>query len=42
MIKKMHMQHAFTFEEALERALEIKGRDATITVIPDGVSVVVR
>jgi nickel-dependent lactate racemase len=42
MIKKMHMQHAFTFEEALERALEIKGQDATITVIPDGVSVVVR
>jgi nickel-dependent lactate racemase len=42
MIKKMHMQHAFTFEEALERALEIKGRDATIAVIPDGVSVVVR
>ena len=42
MIKKMHMQHASTFEEALERALEIKGEDATISVIPDGVSVVVR
>ncbi len=42
MIKKMHMQHAFTFEEALVRALKIKGDDATITVIPDGVSVVVR
>ena len=42
MIKKMHMQHALTFKDALERALKIKGKDATITVIPDGVSVVVR
>ncbi|MBU3160398.1 nickel-dependent lactate racemase [Clostridium frigoris] len=42
MIKKMHMEHAATFEEALERALKIKGKYATITVIPDGVSVVVR
>ncbi|MBU3215535.1 nickel-dependent lactate racemase [Clostridium estertheticum] len=42
MIKKMHMQHAFTFEEALERALKIKGEDASISVIPDGVSVIVR
>lgn len=42
MIKAMHMQHAFTFEEALARAFEIKGSDAKITVIPDGVSVVVK
>jgi nickel-dependent lactate racemase len=42
MIKKMHMQHAFTFEEALKRAFEIKGNDASISVIPDGVSVIVR
>jgi len=42
MIKKMHMQHAFTFEEALERAFEIKGHEASISVIPDGVSVIVR
>lgn len=42
MIKKMHMQHAFTFEEALKKALEVMGKYATITVIPDGVSVVVR
>ena len=42
MIKKMHMQHAYTFEEALTRALEIKGADANITVIPDGVGVVVK
>ena len=42
MIKKMHMEHAATFEEALKMAFEIKGNDATITVIPDGVSVVVK
>lgn len=42
MIKKMHMQHAATFEEALARALEIKGTNAKISVIPDGVSVVVK
>jgi len=42
MIKRMHMQHAYTFEEALMRALEIKGADANITVIPDGVGVVVK
>ncbi|MCB2307121.1 nickel-dependent lactate racemase [Clostridium estertheticum] len=42
MIKKMHMQHALTFEEALERAFKIKGKDASISVIPDGVSVIVR
>jgi len=41
MIKKMHMQHAATFEEALEKAFQIKGKAAKITVIPDGVSVVV-
>jgi lactate racemase len=42
MIKNMHMEHAFTFEEALQRAFEIKGKDAKVTVIPDGVSVIVR
>jgi nickel-dependent lactate racemase len=36
------MEHAYTYEEALKRAFEIKGNDATISVIPDGVSVVVR
>jgi len=41
-IKKMHMQHAATFEKALEKAFHIKGNDATITVLPDGVSVVVK
>lgn len=42
MIKKMHMEHAFTFEEALNRAYEIKGRDSKVVVIPDGVSVIVK
>ncbi|RFZ77416.1 nickel-dependent lactate racemase [Lacrimispora amygdalina] len=42
MIKKMHMQHAFTFDDALKKAFEIKGADANITVIPDGVGVVVK
>ena len=42
MIKAMHMEHAFTIEEALEMALKIKGADARIAVIPDGVSVIVK
>jgi nickel-dependent lactate racemase len=42
MIKAMHMEHAYTFEEALLKAYELKGRDAKVTVIPDGVSVIVR
>lgn len=42
MIKNMHMEHALTFEEALNRAYELKGRDAKVAVIPDGVSVIVR
>ncbi|MBU3144000.1 nickel-dependent lactate racemase [Clostridium sp. CF012] len=42
MIVKMHMKHAATFEKALQMAFEIKGENAKITVIPDGVSVVVK
>lgn len=42
MIKSMHMQHAFTFEEALKKAYDIKGKNAKVVVIPDGVSVIVR
>lgn len=42
MIKSMHMEHAFTFEEALARAFELQGEDAKVTVIPDGVSVIVK
>ncbi len=42
MLTDMHLQHATTFDEALNKALELKGKDASITVIPDGVSVVVK
>ncbi|KOA19439.1 hypothetical protein CLHOM_22300 [Clostridium homopropionicum DSM 5847] len=41
MVKNMHMDHAYTFNEALEKAFKLKGNDAKITVIPDGVSVIV-
>lgn len=41
LVKAMHMEHTFTFDEALKMALDLKGRNAKITVIPDGVSVIV-
>ena len=42
MIRGMHMKHAKTFDEALSRAFEIKGSNATVSLIPDGVSVIVQ
>ena len=42
MIKNMHMNHAYTFKEALDKAYKIKGKDSKVVVIPDGVSVIVR
>ena len=42
MIKAMHMQHAFTLEEAMEKAEAIVGKDSSITVIPDGIAVIVK
>ena len=42
MIIGMHMEHAKIFDEALSRAFEIKGKNATVSLIPDGVSVIVR
>ncbi len=42
LIKSMHMTHAKTLKEALEIAKKKKGKNATITVIPDGVSVIVQ
>lgn len=42
MITSMHMKHAYNFEEALNLAYEIKGEDAKVVVIPDGVSVIVK
>ncbi|MBP2031775.1 nickel-dependent lactate racemase [Clostridium algifaecis] len=40
-IKNIHMQHAYTFEEALKRAYDIVGKDAKVAVVPDGVAVIV-
>ena len=42
LILGMHMEHTKTFDEALRRAFEIKGENATVSLIPDGVSVIVR
>ncbi|MBU2701738.1 nickel-dependent lactate racemase [Sporomusaceae bacterium BoRhaA] len=41
LISGMHMELATTFEQALKRAYEIEGEDAKVTVIPDGLSVIV-
>lgn len=41
LITDMHMEIAKTFDEALARALEIEGPDAKVTVIRDGLSVIV-
>ena len=35
-------KHAYNFDEALNMAYEIKGKDAKVVVIPDGVSVIVK
>ena len=42
LILGMHMEHTKIFDEALSRAFEIKGENATVSLIPDGVSVIVR
>lgn len=42
MIKNMHMKHANSFDEALKMAFDIKGNNAKVAVIPDGVSVIVK
>ena len=42
LITGMHMEHTKTFDEALSRAFELKGENATVSLIPDGVSVIVR
>ncbi len=42
MIRDMHMEHAYTLDEALEKALAIKGSNAEMTIIPDGVSVIIK
>jgi lactate racemase len=40
-ITNMHMEHAKTFEEALQRAYELQGKSAKVAVIPDGLAVIV-
>lgn len=40
-VQKMHMDYASSIDEALAKAIAIKGKDATITVIPDGVGIIV-
>lgn len=42
MIRDMHMDHAFTVDEALDMAYRKKGEDASVTVIPDGIAVIVQ
>ena len=41
MVKGLHMTPAHSLHEAMEIAEKIKGKDATVTAIPDGVSVMV-
>jgi lactate racemase len=41
-VTAMHMEHAVSFNEALQRAYELQGRNARIAVIPDGLAVIVR
>lgn len=41
LIEDMHMTYAENIEEALRMAREIKGEDAKIAFVPDGVSVIV-
>jgi nickel-dependent lactate racemase len=41
-VTNMHMDYAKTFDEALQRAYEIQGKDAKVAVIPDGLAVIVR
>ena len=41
MLRDMHMTPVNTVEEALELAFQMKGADAKVAVIPDGLGVVV-
>jgi len=40
-IQNMHMDYASTINEALMKAVELKGKDTPVTVIPDGVGIIV-
>jgi len=41
LVRNMHMIHSFSLDDALQTAYAIKGREASVTVVPDGVSVIV-
>ncbi len=41
-ITDMHIKHAYTLDEALAEARKIVGNDKKITIIPDGISVIVK
>ena len=41
-VRKMKMIYAATIEEALKKARQIKGRQASLTIIPNGVSVIIK
>ena len=41
-LEDMHIQYVPTLKEALEIALKIKGKDAKIAAIPEGISVIVK
>ena len=41
-ITDMHIKHAYTIKEALKIARSVVGEDKKITVIPDGISVIVK
>jgi len=40
-VRDMKLRHAYTLDEAMSMAHELKGHEATVTVVPDGVSVIV-
>jgi len=42
MVRNMHMEPVKTFDEAMNRAYALQGKDARVTVIPEGLAVVVR
>ena len=41
-VKDMKMEYCATVDEALSRARALKGADASVTIIPDGVSLIVK
>ena len=42
MATHMHIMHAYTLEEALEKAYALTSKEEQITIIPDGISVILK